>query len=554
MKHRIQFLALVLSLGMGACSSDETIEKEEQHFNNDSEIKEIVAVVGTFDTEGLGSRTTITMGESTIEKPVWAKNDTIGIYPTTGDQLSFPIVSGVGTSTCTFDGGGWALKSSTSYTAYSPFNRAYYYKEVDELPVSMLGQKQIGNGSTTHMGKYDLQIAKGTTPDSGKVKFQFQHQVCFVRMDLTAPIAATWKSITLESDALFTTEAMMDLSLETPTVTPTSTSNSIVLELEDVTTTSSDLSIVAYMILLPVDLTDKSLTITLIDSEDQTYTTEASITSTNHNFGAAKARWITADDFQVNIHIAEAGTLSSYIKKDNRILIESLKISGELNSLDFELIRYMAGKDKESQDTNGKLSILDLSDALIVDDDINSYLLNYRTSNDVIGHYMFSDLEKLTKIILPKTVTAIQDNAFFKCVNLINIEIPEGVSSIGEYAFSNCTNIKNISLPNALTTLGWRSFYNCACLTKIDIPNGITTIPTGAFEDCVSLAEVTMNENVTQIGGCAFDGCSKLEAIKLPENLEKIGGGAFKECISLKEINIPNGVTSIEGETFAYCN
>lgn len=97
----------------------------------------------------------------------------------------------MGTSTCVFNGGGWALKKSTSYTAYSPFNRQYYRKNSHELPISMLGQKQVGNDNSSHLGAYDIQIAKGTTPSSGKISFAFEHKVAIVRMDLVTPRAGS---------------------------------------------------------------------------------------------------------------------------------------------------------------------------------------------------------------------------------------------------------------------------------------------------------------------------------------------------------------------------
>lgn len=47
-------------------------------------IKEIEIIASGFDCEGFGdSRTVIEMGDTNIENPVWAENDTIGIYPAT---------------------------------------------------------------------------------------------------------------------------------------------------------------------------------------------------------------------------------------------------------------------------------------------------------------------------------------------------------------------------------------------------------------------------------------------------------------------------------------
>ena len=295
-KNYTKYALLVLSLCTSACTT-ESVVGNEMDIMEDAEITEIEAVVAPFDLDGWDSRTAINMGSSSIENPVWAENDTIGIYPATGDQLSFPIVDGVGTSTCIFNGGGWALKTSTAYIAYSPFNRDYYYMQNDALPISMLGQKQVGNNNSAHLGAYDIQIAKGTTPSSGKISFSFYHQVAIVRMDLTAPVATEWSSIRLESNASFTTESMMNLSLKYPQIEATSTSNFVQLDLENVTTTDENMTITAYMMMLPVDLTNKSFIVKLKDKDGNIYSSVAKITNENKNFKAASARWITAQTF-----------------------------------------------------------------------------------------------------------------------------------------------------------------------------------------------------------------------------------------------------------------
>lgn len=299
MKYFSLFSLLIFSQIIGGCSSEE-FEQEQLNLAND-EITEILATTSGFCLDDFaGTRTTITMGSSSIENPVWAQNDTIGIYPSTGDQLSFPIVDGVGTSTCTFDGGGWALKTSSTYTAYSPFNRAYYsHKYNSALPISMLGQEQKRNDDTKHLGKYDIQIAKGQTPESGKISFAFEHKVCIVRMDIEVPEAADWTSIKLISNALFTTEATMDLSVATPIINATATSNSITLNLDWIETTEAQNTLTAYIMLLPIDFTGKDLKIKISNSRGKTYIADANIVNNNRNFEAQKARWITADSFSL---------------------------------------------------------------------------------------------------------------------------------------------------------------------------------------------------------------------------------------------------------------
>lgn len=265
----------------------------EEVYVDGNEITEIRAIIPDLDVDDVKSRTSFTTGPyGTVPNPVWIVGDSIGIYPDEGDQLSFRITTGG--KTCPFSGGGWAMKASSSYTAYSPFQRSYYFKEKSALPVNMLGQTQKGNDNSAHLSAYDILIAKGDKPSSGSLNFQFTRQVALVRMELTAPCAATWKSITLKSNAEFTTQAEMNLSLATPTITATAQSNTVTLALENVVTTSNNLNIIAYMMLLPVDLTGKTLTAELMDSGGNVYTANAAITNNKTQFAANAVRWISA--------------------------------------------------------------------------------------------------------------------------------------------------------------------------------------------------------------------------------------------------------------------
>ena len=258
MKRLNFYISILVLFFLCSCSSDEQLI--EGNIAGNDEITEIKAIIAELETDEVQSRTSFTTGTyPTQPSPVWMVGDSIGIYPDEGDQLSFRIeTSG---KTCPFNGGGWAMKASSSYTAYSPFQRSYYYKEKNALPINMLGQVQTGNDNADHLGAYDIQIAKGDKPETGSLVFQFERKVALVRMELKAPCAATWKTVTLESNAAFTTKATMNLSLEVPTLTPTTQTNSISLALENVKTTSDNLNIIAYMMLLPVDLTGKTLSV-----------------------------------------------------------------------------------------------------------------------------------------------------------------------------------------------------------------------------------------------------------------------------------------------------
>ena len=69
---------------------------------------------------------------------------------------------------------------------------------------------------------------------------------------------------------------------------------------------------------------------------------------------------------QITLKLDEAGTLPTKIAVSRKNLITNLKIVGKINGTDLKFIREMAGCDVNREKTDGKLSILDLSEAKIV--------------------------------------------------------------------------------------------------------------------------------------------------------------------------------------------
>ena len=59
----------------------------------------------------------------------WAIGDTLGIFPNRGNQVEFPISAAQGTTSASFDGGGWALRNNASYAAYYPFSVWNYHPD-----------------------------------------------------------------------------------------------------------------------------------------------------------------------------------------------------------------------------------------------------------------------------------------------------------------------------------------------------------------------------------------------------------------------------------------
>ena len=202
---------------------------------------------------------------------------------------------------------------------------------------------------------------------------------------------------------------------------------------------------------------------------------------------------LAADDglitTQVTLELDEAGTLPDKISESQKNLITNLKIVGKINGTDLKFIREMAGCDYDGKETDGKLSILDLSDAKIVEG----------------GSAYYSD----------------RDDGFICTSN----------DKLGDYAFYGCSGLTSLTLPSSVTEIGEHAFLNCRGLTNFTIPSGVTKIGAGAFFCCYGLISLTIPSSVTAIGSQAFNACSELTSIyAYMEKLPETGSNLFLGC------------------------
>ena len=199
---------------------------------------------------------------------------------------------------------------------------------------------------------------------------------------------------------------------------------------------------------------------------------------------------------QVVINLDEPGTLPQKISASDKYRITNLKVKGDINGTDLGFLREMAGQSINGEDeTDGKLSTLDLSDTKIVGGGEPYFNYGgyetYFTEYNKIGKYAFCSCNNLKRLTLPKDITSIEQSAFFGCSGLTSITIPSSVTAIGKW-----------------------SFYDCSSLTSIELPNSTTTIDESAFQNCTSLASVTLTSNLTSIESYAFIGCSQLKDVR----------------------------------------
>ena len=207
------------------------------------------------------------------------------------------------------------------------------------------------------------------------------------------------------------------------------------------------------------------------------------------------------------------------------------------------------------------------------------------------------------KVVLPDTVTTINDRAFSGLPYMYDIDFGNSVETIGNYAFLSCLNLrasKELVIPDTVTTIGdyafsldhnadnnvinpmgggihrwWSRYTACksvkigsgvktigsnafsynGCLQSIEIPANVTTIKSYAFANTGIHSLELPNVNV-EIGDYAFYNCNNLDAVTIPANILKIGQYAFSACDDLTSITFEDRTSNVSlgAYVFSSCN
>jgi len=160
-----------------------------------------------------------------------------------------------------------------------------------------------------------------------------------------------------------------------------------------------------------------------------------------------------------------------------------------------------------------------------------------------IGKKAFCNNEVIEKVLMPDSVTAIEDGepwngsgAFLSCEKIKTIEFSNALNKIGDFSFYQCSNLTNVVIPDSVTAIGTSAFQRCEALTSITIPDGVLTIKQETFDNCINLTSVTIPDSVTMIGTKAFQYCGNLTSIVIPDSVTSVGGNAFFGTDDLTDI------------------
>ncbi len=155
----------------------------------------------------------------------------------------------------------------------------------------------------------------------------------------------------------------------------------------------------------------------------------------------------------------------------------------------------------------------------------------------------------LTSVTLPNDIAYVGGGAFYYCPQLKAADLGRGLSAIPERMFGWCQSFSNIIIPGRVIAIGDSAFYNCD-LRSLDL-NNVETIGLKAFYGNANLQKVIM-EDVRIVGNEAFSECSSLRYVEF-DDLESIAPGAFLKCTALEYVVLPDHLRTIGKDAFRGC-
>ena len=166
-----------------------------------------------------------------------------------------------------------------------------------------------------------------------------------------------------------------------------------------------------------------------------------------------------------------------------------------------------------------------------------------------IGEYAFYNCG-ITSIDIPSSVKIIGNYAFMGCSELTKAKY-ESIEDLCTISFGNSYSnplmyaghlfigneeITSLIIPNSITEINDYTFNGAKYITEIKNLGNITSIGRSAFENCWSLESIVFSDKTTTIKQNAFCGCSKIKFIEFGKNIKDIGDYAFN-CYNVENIN-----------------
>ena len=172
--------------------------------------------------------------------------------------------------------------------------------------------------------------------------------------------------------------------------------------------------------------------------------------------------------------------------------------------------------------------------------DYEGTTVNVAEGTTAIGGYAFAYNSNIEKIVLPASVTTLNDRAF-RDTSASEIILNEGLTNISWQAFRNALNVTSVKIPASVTTISKEAFQYSG-ITTLTIPATVTTVDYGACRD-MKMVETVIIEGNVDIPVYAFRACTNLKTVILKGTDVTFGGGSRGMIFTNKENGDGSAIT-----------
>ena len=182
--------------------------------------------------------------------------------------------------------------------------------------------------------------------------------------------------------------------------------------------------------------------------------------------------------------------------------------------------------------------------------------INFPSSLKEIGEKAFyhTQLKSVKLPVLSVSSWNYDYSIFGECRELTSVSFTEGQEEIGKRWFYGCYNLTSVVLPSSITKIDDYAFYGTG-ISQVQLPNSLTYIGTCSFSN-TNISTISFPESLNSIGGYAFIG-TKITNVHIPTNVEYIGDAPFNSAVleritidaNNKYYNSHNGCNAIILET-----
>lgn len=170
---------------------------------------------------------------------------------------------------------------------------------------------------------------------------------------------------------------------------------------------------------------------------------------------------------------------------------------------------------------------------------------NKPTDNGSNGVYTPASLKTVVLVEPPKTL---RDHAFYGVSGLQTVEGLQNLQSIGKYALAH-TAIREMVIPKTLTAIGENAFFGCSYIEKFTVAED--NLAYVSYDGCLynkqmtalylvpqSKTEIVFPETLKTIYSGSFYK-SHVKTLTLPMSVQEIQAGAFLGMLSVEEMTVP---------------